>query len=243
MCLALLFLSAALLCAGCSEKSTPADTTAPAPPTLLPPPPDGARDETGTDAVPEGDWVQIMWRANDEDDLRGYRVYRSSPPLNTPVLLTTRTVGVNDPDTVYDDQAVELNVRYSYTVTAFDGSGNESAGSGEVDYMLITKLGDENLTAPRGVIDDRQPEFSWTSTGVAIENYLRVFDTVEERTVWVSPGQNPFNSPHAIQYNVNGTALDDALVRGREYRWRVDRTGSELHSGSESHWVSFTIAN
>jgi len=227
---------------GC-EKSTPSDTTAPEPPVLLQPPPDSARDETGTDAVPEADWIRVTWLSNQEDDLRGYRVYRSSPPLNLDTLLVTLTVGSAEADTLLDDSSVQLGVRYTYKVTAFDRSGNESGESAPADYLLISKLGAENLTSPRGTIPDRRPVFVWTSTGESIENYLRVYDGDQDRTVWVSGGQNPFSSPHELIYNADGTAADSLLIPGREYRWRVDRTGSELRSGSESNWVSFTIEN
>jgi hypothetical protein len=227
---------------GC-EKSTPADTTAPAAPVLLASPPDSAWDESGTDAIPEEDWIQVAWLASQEDDLEGYKIYRSAPPLNIPALLATQTLGSAETDTLFDDTTVELGVRYTYTVTAFDRSGNESGKSEEVNYMLIPKLEVENLTSPRGTISDRRPIFSWLSTGESIENYLRVYDSAEDRIVWVSDGQNPFSSPHALPYDENGTASDSLLLPGREYWWRVDRTGGELRSGSESNWVSFTIEN
>jgi hypothetical protein len=225
---------------GC-EKSTPTDTTAPAAPLLLPVPADSVWDESGTDAVAEEDWIRLMWRTNDEDDLEGYKIYRSSPPLNIKTLLATQTAGGGEADTLFDDTTVELNVRYTYTVTAFDRSGNESEASTAMDYMLIPKLGVENLTAPRGTISDRRPVFTWTSTGESIENYLRVYDSDQDRTVWVSDGQNPFSSPHELLYNDDGSAVDSLLLPGHNYRWRVDRTGSELRSGSESNWVRFTI--
>jgi hypothetical protein len=227
---------------GC-EKSTPSDTTAPEPPVLLQPPPDSAVDETGTDAVPEADWIRVTWLSNQEDDLQGYRIYRSSPPLNLDTLLAVQRVGSAETDTVFDDSSVNLGLRYTYTVTAFDRSGNESGESAPVDYLLIPKLGVENLTSPRGTIAERRPVFVWTSTGESIENTLRVHDPDQDRTVWVSGGQNPFSSPHELIYNADGTAADSLLIPGREYWWRVDRTGSELRSGSESNWVSFTIEN
>jgi|GEM_PF-1338508 len=241
ICCGLLILIATAL-SGC-EKSTPSDTTAPDPPVLLPPPPDNAWDETGTDAVAEADWIRVTWLSNQEDDLRGYKIYRSSPPLYLDTLLAVRTVGSAGADTLFEDSAVQLGVRYTYTVTAFDRSGNESGRSAQTDYLLISKLGAENLTSPRGTIPGRQPVFIWTSTGESIENYVRVYDSEQDRTVWVSNGQDPFSSPHELIYNDDGTAADSLLLPGREYWWRVDRSGSELRSGSESNWVSFTVEN
>lgn len=227
--------------AGCSKKSTQTDTTPPGPPTLLPPPADSSWDETGTDAIPEEDWIQLVWLSRPESDLRGYRIYRERPSYEILSLLATKALGSGDCDTVWEDQSVEIGARYNYQVSAFDQAGNESAKSDTVDYMLISKLTWEDLTSPRGEIDERRPTFSWTSTGESMGNYLRVYDVLAERTVWVSPVQNPFSSPHSLVYNQDGTAADSLLISGREYWWRVDRQGSELRSGSESNWVSFTV--
>lgn len=236
--LPILFLTGAM---GCSEKSTNTDTTPPAPPVQLASPPDDSWDETGTDAIPEEDLIQLVWRMGDEEDLAGYQVFRSSPPFEILSLLATKSVGGAEPDTIYQDRDVELGVRFAYAIKAFDRAANKSANSNEVDYMLIAKLGDEDLLSPRGETADRRPIFSWTSTGESIENYLRVYDVLEERTVWVSPGQDPFTSPHELIFNEDGTASDSLLIAGRQYWWRVDRSGSELRSGSESHWVSFEV--
>ncbi len=226
---------------GCSEKGTTGDTIPPGVPVILPAPAENSWDETGTDAVPDGDWIQLVWLSRPESDLQGYRIYRWTPPADILTHLATKRLGSGDFDTTYEDQSVDIGVRYFYQVSAFDQSGNESARSDTVDYMLISKLSSEALTAPRGEIDGRQPTFSWISTGESVENHLRVYDALNHRTVWVSSGHDPFSSPHSVLYNDDGTALDSLLIPGREYWWRVDRQGSELRSGSESKWVSFTI--
>jgi hypothetical protein len=203
---------------------------------------DSAWGETGTDAIPENDWIQLVWLGQPETDLAGYRIYRWAPPTQEiPTLLGIKTVGSGYSDTTYEDVSVEIGVRYHYQVTAFDQAGNESARSDTVDYMLIPKLSPENLIAPRGPNVERQPPFSWISTGECLQNHLRVYDVLGERTVWVSPGHNPFSSPHSVLYNDDGTAADSLLLPGRQYRWRVDRQGSSLRSGSESNWVSFSV--
>ena len=239
--LGLLLTAHLLSLAGCSEKSTRGDTTPPGIPILLPAPSDTCWDETGTDAVPGEDWIQLTWLDQTEPDLWGYRIYRWTPPYEIPTLLDSKILGSGNNDTTYEDTSVEIGVRYCYQLTALDRAGNESAKSDTVDYMLIPKLSPENLLAPRGNIVERQPTFSWISTGESLQNHLRVYDVLEEQTVWVSPGHNPFSSPHAVLYNDDGTATQSLLIPGREYWWRVDRQGSALRSGSESHWVSFSV--
>lgn len=227
--------------ARCSEKSTPSDTTPPEAPVLLPAPADSSWDEAGIDAIPERDWIQLVWLAPPDADVRGYKIYRGKSPDEILTHLATKTLGSGDSDTTYQDQSVEIGVRYNYQVKAFDEAGNESAVSDTVDYMLIPKLSTENLIYPRGEITERQPTFTWTSTGESLENRLRVYDVLEEGTIWVSPAENPFASPHAVIYNKNGTAANSLLAPGREYWWRVDRQGTALRSGSESNWVSFSV--
>jgi hypothetical protein len=236
-----LLITALLTWTGCTEKSTSTDTTPPGTPALLPSPPDSAWNEMGTDAIPAEDWIELAWLKGSESDLRGYRIYRSTPPNEFLTLLTTKILGIGDLDTVYQDSTVEIGLRYKYQITAFDQAGNESAASDTVDYMLISKLSSENLTSPRGEIQERQPVFSWISTGQSLQNHLRVYDVLEDRTIWVSSGHDPFSSPHSVLYNDDGQASHTLLFLGREYWWRVDREGTELRSGSESNWVSFTV--
>jgi len=226
---------------GCTDKSTPTDTTPPGKPALLAAPPDSAWNEMGIDAIPGEDWIELVWFRGSESDLRGYQIYRSTPPSEILTLLATKILGRDECDTVYQDSTVEIGLRYKYQITAFDQAGNESATSDTVDYMLILKPSPENLTSPRGEIQVRRPVFSWISTGESLENHLRVYDVLEDRTVWVSSGHDPFSSPHSVLYNDDGRATESLLIPSHEYWWRVDREGTELRSGSESNWVSFTV--
>jgi hypothetical protein len=73
--------------------------------------------------------IQLTWEARSEPDLAGYRVYRS--------------VGQGPPEKVaevtvpaYSDRNVEMGKAYRYTVTAFDGSGNESLPSAPAEARL-----------------------------------------------------------------------------------------------------------
>lgn len=97
---------------------TPADTTAPAAPS-------GVRAQAGTGSV------ELTWDANDEADLAGYRVYRSSsagvPTDGTPVSGATPIT-----ETSFTDTAVTGGREYHYVVVAVDRDGNASAASTEV---------------------------------------------------------------------------------------------------------------
>lgn len=67
--------------------------------------------------------IELVWQRNTEDDFAGYHVYRSTDG-GTP----ERIAGPIDAPT-FSDRTVEVGKKYSYTVTASDRNGNESARS------------------------------------------------------------------------------------------------------------------
>jgi fibronectin type 3 domain-containing protein len=72
------------------------------------------------------DSIELSWERNTEDDVKGYRVYRSvdGGPLQP----------VSDPEgPSYSDKAVQTGKKYRYEVTALDRSGNESPHSAPVE--------------------------------------------------------------------------------------------------------------
>jgi len=89
---------------------TPMDTFPPAVP-------------AGLTAVAGVNSIELAWTRNTEDDFAGYQVYRSSEG-GAP----ERIAGPIDAP-AFSDRAVEVGKKYSYTVTALDRTGNESAPS------------------------------------------------------------------------------------------------------------------
>jgi len=67
--------------------------------------------------------VDLSWSINLENDLAGYRVYRSDSQDARGQLLTTDLL----PAPAYRDMSVQQGHRYWYSVTAVDRAGNESA--------------------------------------------------------------------------------------------------------------------
>ncbi len=84
-------------------------------------------------AVAGGQSVDLFWTANAEPDLDGYHVYRFSPELSS----YYRIASLSDQQNDYTDSSLEYETEYSYIVTAFDTTGNESDDSNEV---VITTL-------------------------------------------------------------------------------------------------------
>jgi fibronectin type 3 domain-containing protein len=95
---------------------TPVDTFPPAVP-------------VGLMAVAAVNSIELVWQRNTEDDFAGYHVYRSTdggPPQ--PI------AGPLDAPT-FSDRTVEIGKKYSYTVTATDRNGNESAHSAPAEAV------------------------------------------------------------------------------------------------------------
>lgn len=109
---------------------TPRDTFPPAVPS-------GLVVEVLPSSAPGAYFASLSWNISTEADLAGYRVYRSDgqdakPQLLTPELLLSPA---------YRDMSVQAGHRYSYTVTAVDRAGNESAASPPVPANLAQPPG------------------------------------------------------------------------------------------------------
>lgn len=85
--------------------------------------------DTQAPAAPRGLWsmtgdreIRVMWIANTEDDLDGYRIYRSTEPTG----YFPRVATVSDRATSFTDREVHNGVTYYYAISACDGAGNES---------------------------------------------------------------------------------------------------------------------
>ena len=95
-------------------SATPRDLTPPASP-------------KGLTAVPGVERIFLTWNENNERDLAGYQVYRSTKGGKESARLTDKPVN----RTTFSDETVKSGVLYYYAVTAVDTSGNESTPSKE----------------------------------------------------------------------------------------------------------------
>ena len=79
--------------------------------------------------------VQFTWRPNDEYDLAGYKIYRSTSVNDPGSLLAT----VAAPDTAYQDTNVSGGLHsYYYRICAFDHDGNLSTASDTIRSRPLT---------------------------------------------------------------------------------------------------------
>jgi len=69
-----------------------------------------------------GERIQVSWNASGSGDVISYRLYRQDVNATDQSLLVEKARG----DRFYRDESVELNIGYTYSVTAVDSVGNES---------------------------------------------------------------------------------------------------------------------
>lgn len=211
-------------------------------PQLIATPEPVALTEIGIDAFTsqnELEGIQLDWRHGAGAIPDSFRVFRRAEEEEEfglqAVVGNEFTLLPND--TLFsfvDTDSIEVNVRYSYYLTALHANGNESEPSDTLDYMLIPKP--ENLGVDRS--HPARPKFFWSN--VIFGNYvLKVIEANSDKRVWVTLIENSFGAVTSVQFNYDSKADQDSLRKGIRYQWRVDALGTEANSGSESIWKEY----
>ena len=85
----------------------------------------------GLAVLPRQGGLELLWSPSSEEDLAGYRVYRSAAGA-----APERLAELDPGKASYLDESVQKGVAYRYTLTAFDQAGNESAPCEAVEATL-----------------------------------------------------------------------------------------------------------
>jgi TolA-binding protein len=140
------------LCAGCGEEGDDLDLLVDD--HFAPEPSPGLYADAG-DGV-----VHLRWGFNDEPDLSGYNLYRSTYSNEGYTRLNVALIKGN----IYQDHSVVNGIAYYYTVRPVDASGNEGGASNEVRILTT----DEDFQAAFQLYADRKHEESLA----AFQEYL-----------------------------------------------------------------------
>jgi len=237
----LIFLLLTLSFWNCGDTTTTdedQETGPPAVPKIHPHNPDIPDDEWGPDALTDTDGIYIEWDANTEEDLAGYKIYRSINADDGYKLIDT----LSKAEVFYEDNDVSVGSRYYYRILAYDEDGNESRMSERASYMLLPKPA---LIKPsnQSEINTTSPAFTWLGVSEAQSYVVHVYVNTEDKevswqVVWKSSEKFPFETL-AMSYNEDDKAAQP-LEDGKRYRCRVDAIGGE-GVGSESTWRYFTV--
>ncbi|GLI05855.1 hypothetical protein YDYSG_18850 [Paenibacillus tyrfis] len=95
--------------------------------------------------------VDLTWKANSEADLAGYNLYQDGVKVNSAPLTTNS----------YQVSGIQANTSYTFTVTAVDASGNESAHSESVVYF--NRVAPAKPTQLEAVEGNAKVDLSWNA--------------------------------------------------------------------------------
>lgn len=241
--------SLALLMLSCSgEDKLAKDTTPPFPPTLTPHLGDTGdlpvtyngvtfalnEENNGIDAVPDGDWLRIMWHPFLDNDLSHLRIYRFDEFNPQPVLIDS--VSASARQFVDSRSTLNYNTVYSYYIDLVDSSGNYST-SDTVSYALLSK---SQLISPvnNAYVNPTNIVFTWNRSGFATKYRALVFDSNYEY-IWHQDLVVSFEEdPLTIRFPVNLAEQHS----GESLIWRIDsfdwNNTLDAFIGSESNeWI------
>ncbi len=105
----------------------------------------------GLSATPNETYINISWNPNPESDLAGYRIYRSNGGDFEIIGFTP------SPDTSYNDDTGIPPKTFSYKISAYDSTGNESALSDAVTAST-TSASDSTLL---DMVEEATFKFFW----------------------------------------------------------------------------------
>ena len=157
--------------------------------------------------------IVLDWDENQEADLVGYRVYRSTEEAFAAdeSLLHSEVTRAR-----FVDEEISVGTVYYYLVTAVDRGGKESAVSERVTDVALPLV---QLVAPvTGEITSSQPTFIWHTLPEALS--YRVVVTTDPGSGEVSDMPLTADTTAVFVGRVqDGSAI--ALASGEEYWWKV----------------------
>jgi Tol biopolymer transport system component/fibronectin type 3 domain-containing protein len=170
--------------------------------------------------IVEESTVKLAWTPNNESDLGGYNVYRSSDRLNWNPINENSVTGIT-----YDDMEL-LNGIYNYRVSAIDQAENESGYSNIVEAIIA-----KSLSVPQNL------EVISLPVGQSLEV---CWDSLPEADGFIVYRTENAGGPYARVNNdaVTGNCFtDSSLVNGTHYYYVVtstDAIGNESDYSNEA---------
>jgi hypothetical protein len=178
---------------------------------------------TNVNGTPVGSTeVDLTWNASTDDvggsGVAGYNVYRGGSKVNGSLVTSTN----------YADTGLSSSTQYSYTVSAVDNQGNESAQSSP-PKLVTTGAGGGGGGGTFSPVADSYVDSSAPSSNYGSNVKLRV-DT--------SPTVNSF-----LRFNVSGVSGSVTGVTLKVFATSNLSAGFEVHALSDDTWGESTITS
>ena len=170
--------------------------------------------------------INLTWQAStDAVGVTGYRIYRGGTLLTTSVA------------TSYADTGLTASTLYSYTVSAIDAAGNESAQStSDSDTTSATPVGD--TTAPVLILNNPDPSETVSGT-YSFEAF--VTDNVGVTSVDFYIGGTLIGTDTTGSSNIFSVSYDTTLKSNGTYLCTA--VGYDAAGNSDSEQIAFFISN
>ncbi|GAB4336987.1 MAG: hypothetical protein Kow0037_19080 [Calditrichia bacterium] len=236
-------ISLTILCtllAGCTKDNN--EEEVPARVRIVPKAPEDALQEHGIDAVPETNGIFLEWYPNDELNLDGYAIYRSTFDDRGFKMIAKIPKEFGIADTFYVDEIDSLYTRFYYYVRAYNNNDKYGAESDTVDYELVDK---PILQFPQGNLQSGQNlTFVWDFIAGFIPNsfIFRLERRVGDDYIVLHTKEIPLRDDYAPhqEWGISELQYTNALSPGI-YRWRIDPIGAAANQGAESDWLEFRV--
>jgi hypothetical protein len=224
------------------EDTTNSENPAPGKVQLVSKSPEDEAVETGIDAEyilgppPPRNGIIIQWHPVKDDDLAGYRVYRSTSDSSAAFALiaTVRTHSIPGRiDTSYFDQSTIAGTRYYYRISAEDAD-QQGPRSNAADYKLENVCILHFPPPPSGAFEWEWPINQQPDSFIFRLSRRTLLGTYDALLIKKFSDYSP--TPN---WTLPELGLDS--LEAGQYLWRVDIIGSEDNNGSESDWLPFTI--
>lgn len=220
------------------EDTTSVDNPIPGQVKLVDKSPEDEAVETGIDAeYIFSNGIIIHWHPVQDNDLVGYRVYRSTIDslAGFGLIANVRSQTAGRIDTSYFDNNVADGTRYYYRIAAED-EDQEGPRSKAANYRLEDVC---ILHYPPPFSSTFEFEWEWPSSQQPDSFIFRLlkqtaFGTYDPLLITKGSDYSPTPVWSLSQFGM------DSLMAG-QYRWRIDIIGSESNNGSESDWSGFGV--
>ena len=178
---------------------------------------------TGVNGSPVGSTeIDLAWNASTDDvggsGVAGYNVFRNGSKVNASLVASTN----------YADTGLSPSTQYSYTISAVDNQGNESAQSSP-PKQVTTGGGGGGGGGTFNPIADSYVDSSVPSTNFGSNVKLRVDS---------SPTVNSY-----LRFDVSGLSGTVATVTLKIYATSALNAGFEVHALADDTWVESTITS
>jgi len=180
---------------------------------------------TGLTATGGNSTVSLDWNDNNETDLSGYNVYRSTTSGGPYSKLNASPVSSSN----YGDNSVNGGVTYYYVVRAVDASMNESANSNQASATPTDTIPPSAPTGLTAAAGNQTVSLVWNNNSESDINGYNVYRSTTPGGTYTRLNATPLSSPNYT---------DNSVINGTTYYYVVTAVDTSSNESANSSEVS-----